>query len=309
MAGHASTLLLLGCVVGLASLASYFLSQWRARTSRETFALAGIGFGTALLLTAVFLLMFGMLLVAHRWLSSLQGAATKSEATVSDLTALPNPFSSLPVETSIGQISSNESADLDISRQNETSEQQQRTDLEMPEGFTATATRSTVPSVLPPSGRKQRTGALATNAPWAATRCVVPLRRDWPEGTRWTIVNDCGVAVAIVIATCERSASDCPNDAWRYSLHDFLLPAKHRRPTTEAEEVRYTNALRHVACAVWDEVAIALIDIDNEARFAQWQSELEETRARDACLRAARGLTQAGASSGLPIEALVGARF
>jgi hypothetical protein len=302
MASHASTLLLLAVVVGLASLASYLLSQWRARRGNEPLALAGIGIGTALLLASVFITVLGVLLFSQKWLSRLNEIPSQSDAAAGDSFALPNPFDSVEIEPppDLG-IQSNARQDSRRNRAREESAQNRQ----VPE-VSARADAGQSELILPSVGRKHNPSALSASDPWAATQCVVPFKREWDDGTRWTIVNDCGVAVAIVIATCEWAAIECSNGTWRYPADGLLLPAKIQRPTTQAEETQYVNELRHAACAVTDPTAVNLIGMDSEARTEQWQSEFAVARVRDTCLSEVRGLTALGRRSGVPIDALFG---
>lgn len=71
MATPTATLFLLAIVAGLASFASAQLSRWHMRHGRGTLGLAGSGIGTALLLTAVFLVVFGVVLIAYQWFAHL----------------------------------------------------------------------------------------------------------------------------------------------------------------------------------------------------------------------------------------------
>lgn len=303
MASHASTLLFLAVVVALASLASYLWSQWRARSGSETVAFAGLGLGTALMLAAVFLVVVGVLLLSHQWLMRLHDSAAAQNATAAAEIPRANPFRSARVEPSpTGLASAVQSSAR--TRAREQVEARPRSARWTEEPATTRARSNQLPEV---QSSQSRSLVASASDPWAATRCVVPIEREWRDGTRWTIVNDCGVTVAIVIATCETPAAACPNGAWRYRENGLLLPAKSQRPTTETEETQYSNELRHAACVVSDSSAINLIGTANAERSEQWLSELEEARAHDACLSEVRRLAQLGARSGMPLEALLGA--
>lgn len=305
MATHASTLLSLAIVVGLASGASYLLGQWRVRRGDATFALAGMGVGTALLLAAVFLVVLGVVLLSQQWLSRLKETASSNETAVGDIVTRPNPFAAVQIESP---------AHLDIEWDGGHNSRALRTQTASaarggPHQQTQERSARAAASPRPPAAsdpREQNGGVLSASDPWAATRCVVPLKREWSDGTRWTIVNDCGVAVAILIATCERPANACSNGAWRYPAEGLQLPAKVQRPTIEAEETLHAIELRHAACVVTDSIALDLIGIEPPARTQQWQRDFEAAQARDTCLHEVRWLAALGARSGVSLDALFG---
>lgn len=289
-------------VVGLASLASYFSSQWRARQGRSTLALAGIGIGTALLLAAVFLVVLGVLLLSHDWLARLDETAAELDAEARDAREIVHPFAATTIDASSKREPGSHT-------QHDARQVRSREEVEPAQPTPAAAAEETAPNdtLVGLTGREQRSTALLASDPWAATGCVVPFKREWNDGTRWTIVNDCGAAVAIVIATCERSAGECASGSWRYPADGDVLPAKQVRSTTQVEETQYATELRHAACVVTDRAAVNLIGIHLQDRAAQWPSDFEEARAHDACLTEVRRLTRLGIRSGVHIEALVGA--
>lgn len=299
MATQASTLLLLALCAGLASLASYALSQWRTRRGGGTMALAGVGFGTALLLSAVFLIVMALLLLSHQWLSRLNDTSAEIGDQAARI-ATPNPFAAIEASSfspSADEIEETPRGNADVQRTRRP--ERIEDDTSRAPAMSLSDATTTLASSRP---RKTSTidPALASD-PWAATRCVVPIAREWRDGTRWTIVNDCGAVVAVLIATCEPS---CVGDRWHYLVDGMLLPAKIQRPTTEAEETQYAKELRHAACVVNDSKAVDLIGTGLQDRGETWQVELEEARSRDGCLNEIRRLSLLGTRSGMPIERL-----
>lgn len=310
MASEVSTLLLLAVVVALASLASYWLSQWRARDGGQTFTFAGLGIGTGLMLAAVFLLVLGVVLIVQQWVSRLDGAMPESENAIADIARRPNPFDS--VSSVSGEPTSDERTGLVPTRARAQARSDENRSREVrPTEPSSAAGVSTEDIIARKSvGGQRGTGVLSASDPWAATRCVVPVRREWDDGTRWTIVNDCGVAVAILIAVCARPESECSSRAWRYPEDGLTLPAKHQRSVTEAEQTQYANELRHAACVVTDPTAVVLMGLNGEERNTpDRQRAFAEARLRDACLSEVRRLSVLGAAYGRPIEAMLGARL
>ena len=139
--------------------------------------------------------------------------------------------------------------------------------------------------------------------PWAATQCVVPMRLDPLEPTRWTIENDCRATVAIVIATCGQSGR-C--DAWKYQPDGVVLPLKALRSVAEAEQTFLAGQLEHVACVIATPSAIRLIAQSSEIRATdEWRRQFEAARADDECLTRVQDLSTLGRQTGKPLDALV----
>jgi hypothetical protein len=106
----------------------------------------------------------------------------------------------------------------------------------------------------------------------------VPIRRDWNGVTRWTIVNDCGAPVGVMIGN-----------------EGLVLPAKYQRSVTEAEERIDAASLHHSACFVTNARAIRLIGMSMEARStADWRAEFETERQEDPCLSQIPRLRETG---------------
>jgi len=157
-----------------------------------------------------------------------------------------------------------------------------------------------------------RQGGATASAPvtgdmWSATKCVVPIRRDPEEPRRWTIVNDCGAPVAIVLASCESEVGECTRRAsWVYSIDEIVFPAKYQRSVTEAEEIRYALHVDHAACRLVSMAAVRLVGMDDETRASpSWRDAFETATSSDACITAARGLLAAGMSTRQPPSTLL----
>lgn len=304
MTSEISTLLLLAAVVALVTLASYLFHLWRARHGGGTVAIAGLGIGAGLLLAAALLLVFGIVLIVQQWLSRLDATTPESEGAMLEIPNSPNPFDRVSGEPSPERSRPVAARERARSRPDENPSHDSRQATSASE--VGVAAEDLIAEK--PADRQHGADVPSASDPWATTRCVVPVRREWDDGTRWTIVNDCGVAVAILIAVCARSESDCPSRAWRYPEDGLTLPPKYRRSVTEAEQTQYVNGLRHAACVVTDPTAVELIALDREARNTpDRQRAFEEARLRDACLSEVRKFSLLGAASGMPIETVLGA--
>jgi hypothetical protein len=158
---------------------------------------------------------------------------------------------------------------------------------------------------------KRQSGRLAFDAsdPWAATRCVIPIRRDPAHLTKWTIENDCPAAVAIVIGMCSDSAG-CDESAmhrWTYEARGVVLPEKRQRTVTEQEQTFFGERVEHLACALSSQRAIELIGESSEVRASQeWQRDFEDARALDDCMTWVARLSEHGRRTGVPIHSLIG---
>ena len=124
---------------------------------------------------------------------------------------------------------------------------------------------------------------------------------------RWTLENDCGVAVGIVFAACEQAPGDCQSGAWKYEIGGMYLPGKAQRTVTGAEETRHGQQIRYVACIVTTPSAIRLIGLDSEERSSQaWMEAFDAASQIDPCLVRVQQWTDAGRRSGVSIDALIG---
>lgn len=150
--------------------------------------------------------------------------------------------------------------------------------------------------------------ARASGDMWSATKCVVPMRRDPQEPRRWTIVNDCGAPVAVILASCESEEDECTRRAsWVYSINEIVFPAKYQRSVTEAEEIRYAVHVDHAACTLANMATVRLIGMDDETRASpSWRDAFETAALSDACITAARRLLATGMSTRQPPSTLIG---
>jgi hypothetical protein len=95
--------------------------------------------------------------------------------------------------------------------------------------------------------------------------------------------------------------------AWEYQSNGMILPGKVQRPVTFTEETRYGSYIRYVACMVASPLAIELIGQSSELRSSpSWLEQFDAARNADECLRRVQRWSDAGRSSGQPIEVLLG---
>jgi hypothetical protein len=284
---NVTVLVVIALVVGAASLASYLLSHWSSiRNSNRSLGWATLGIGTTLLLAAAAIVVLATGLMpafqlpmnepaehgpGSAWANdgtagperNRQGATSDASGT----TTGPNPDRA-------GQLTANRhptDGNVQSANQAETSAATRSPDSR---GDPMLA-KSTAPSVV-----------FTETDPWAATSCVYAFNPHSTDPTRWTIDNECGVPVGILIASCSRPSLECQIDG-------MTLPAKFQRSVTIEEETRYGGQIRYVACA---------IDPGSETRSSPSQ-QLDS----DACLTRVHTLSDLGRRSGKSLEALVGA--
>jgi hypothetical protein len=266
MGNGAVTVLLVALLITAASLASYFWSQSRVIYYRgKAFPLAGVGAGASLLIGTVVLIVLAAILLARFNLADFD-VQEMIEATVSNPQATrPNPFAPVSKSTPEPKTKSDPSKTaaggdaLGRERGNDVASSSPRPSVARNASSHVAANIDANRVVAPPIVDL-----------WAATRCVVPIRREWDGVTRWTIVNDCGAPVGVLAAS-----------------EALVLPAKYQRSVTEAEERIDTTSLHHSACLVTNPRAIRLIGMNIETRrTADWQAEFATARQEDPCLSA-----------------------
>jgi hypothetical protein len=312
-----STVLVISLLVLVASLASYVLSQSGfIRSGGRTFAWASISMGTTLLLAAVVIVVLAIAFFSKlRLLTS--GTEATQAVTSTQPYPRPNPFregvpagTNSVVQSDAPQVDSNDRTSGRTRRQGRST----RAGNELEQQPTASSVTSKT--------EHQSSNALATRVgspgvltaaadPWAATKCVVPIHGDPADLMRWKLVNDCGVPVGIVIATCSQSEAECNargSRAWKYQIDGMTLPAKPQRSVTEAEETVRAAQLRHLACAITDPNAIKRIGKEQVGPSLASREDFESVRKMDDCLVRVRELSIIGQSTGLPIDALLAQR-
>lgn len=165
-------------------------------------------------------------------------------------------------------------------------------------------------NLTPPVVEAAVSSAAASVDPWAATQCVVVLQRDPAEPTRWTIENDCGAPVGVIVAACTQTAVACEAAGvtpWKYSYDEVLLPNKARRTITEAEQTVFGEHIRDAACIVAAPAAIELISMDAPARASDtWRANLSIARETDPCLMQLLWFAERGRRTGLSPDVLRG---
>jgi hypothetical protein len=131
---------------------------------------------------------------------------------------------------------------------------------------------------------------------------------DPSDPQRWTIENECGWPVAILIATCVMSADECfdrQSRSWRYRQDGMVLPAKMQREVTADEQTQLGRHIRYVACYVTAHDAIRRIAGGDETGPASFLARPDVASAMDVCLSAVLRLSDEGNSSGYSIDVLL----
>jgi hypothetical protein len=317
MVDSISTVLVISLLVLVASLASYVLSQSGfIRSGGRTFAWASISMGTILLLAAVVIVVLAITFFSKLRLMTSDTDANQA-VTSTQPDPRPNPFrEGVPADTS--SVVQNDAPQVDSN--------DRTTDRTRREGSSARAGHDLQqqPAATPITSKAERQssttlvtrvgspGILAAAAdPWAATKCVVPIHGDPADLMRWKVVNDCGVPVGIVIATCSQSEAECNargSKAWKYQLDGMILPAKPQRSVSEAEETVRAGQLRHLACVVTNPDSIRRIGKEQVGSSPASREDFEPVRKMDDCLVRVGELSIIGQSTGLPIDVLLAQR-
>lgn len=300
----ASTSITIVLLVLAASLASYLLSQW-SPIRNKAIAWAGIGLGTTWLIAAVAILAISAAFVAK--LSFVKPALdprTMIEPP-NARTGQVNPLLETvnPSEPAAGDALPERTP----SRQSDRAPSHETGGDDLPRS--ATTARDQVAATANPAAPAVGASAAAYVDPWAATQCVVVLQRDPAEPTRWTIENDCGATVGVIIAACAHTAVDCEAGAaaWKYSYDEILLPNKVRRTITEAEQTVFGEHIRDAACIVAAPAAVELIGMDAHARASDtWRADFSIARETDPCLMQLLSFAERGRRTGLSPDLLRG---
>jgi hypothetical protein len=265
-----------------ASLASYWFSQWQPSRNERVLSWAGISLGTTLLVAAVAAVALALSFVASRvWRGEFFEADVRS-ADVGDLRgwAAVAYVGDQPVET--------------------------RRDERPPPAAAATTTRAvSQPRLDDPYDFLPA----PVEGAWAATACVTALHADLIDPTRWAMDNGCHRPVAIVIAVCAQHESACnaAGRPWTYREGGMILPGKIQRPVSLDEQTQQGLQLRYAACYVTLRSAIGLIAADSETRSSpEWAERFFEARWIDECLARVQNRSEAGRSSNLPLDVLIG---
>lgn len=304
----ASIFLAIVLLVAAASLASYLAGQWNR--SGGALARSALTVGAALLLAAS---IFGVIAVS--WLSLLriplearlqQMLDRSSEASIGR-----PPSSGAAPASQKPRLASDAAAQPAVNREGAASRELLAGALERFED------EQTIAGVNAPTARQNSNAAAAyagasspSPDPWAATSCVVAINLDPDDLSRWTLENDCDAPVGVVLATCAESIHECAtprSTSWRYEPKGMILPAKHQRPTTAAEQTRIGRGLRYVACFVTSPDAVRLIGMSiAEQTSSSRAPEFAMARESDECLARVEQWSDAGRRSGLSIDALIG---
>jgi hypothetical protein len=314
-----STVLVIFLLVLVASLASYLLSQSGfIRSGGTMFAWASISTGTTLLLAAVVIVVLAITFFSKLRLVTIGTDATQAVTlvTLTQPDTRPNPFrEGVPADTN--SVVQSDTPQVDS---NDRTSGRTRREGRSPRAGNELETQPTASSVTsktePQSSANLATrvgsvGVLAAADPWAATKCVVPIHGDPADLIRWKVVNDCGVPVGIVIATCSLSEGECNaqgTKAWKYQLDGMILPAKPQRSVSETEETVRAGQLHHLACAVTNPGAIKRIGKEQVGPSPSSREDFAPTRMMDDCLVRVRELSIIGQSTGLPIDVLLAER-
>ena len=303
----ATTLVVILLLVGVASLASYLLTQWNAvRGGVVSIGWVALSVGTLLLLVAaaVAVLTAGFPKV---WLSFSKPGEPSRESAAGIETRARVPERQLAED------------ELRPAIQRPASVARSVRDVPDQEVLTDAPTVNRAPdaaspanpqrSIQPAAGGAPRAPGpvFAASDPWAATKCVVAINPDPAQLTRWTLESECGVPVAILFASCSAGPHECAgSQSWNYQEGPLTLPDKARRPVPLVEQTRNGKSIRFAACFLSSPAAIELIGQDRETRTSSsWREEFEAARSGDECLTRVHDVTRAGRESGQPIDALL----
>jgi hypothetical protein len=269
-----SVLLVIFLLLSAASLASYLFHQWSVARGGRTLSWAGISLGATLLLAAVVVVVLALSWVSARhWSFSDDSQAT----TTASAAAYERGWDA------VGYVG-------------DTPMQEQRPAEPPPE----------VSRVQQFIATRHTDAVVPLEPPWAATTCIVAVKPDPADPTRWTFVNGCQRPVAIAVASCALSDVEClaaGSTSWHYDDGEMILPSKLQRTVTAAEEVRRGRRLRYAACFVNTREAIQLIGVDGQDRASiSWDDQFATVRMEDECLTRIRTSVMYGSSSGLAVD-------
>lgn len=299
---HLTSLVFILFLTVLASFGSFWWSRYAHSTHQSPLGWTALAIGTVFLLTAVaIVVMTSSRLSLVPWLAQGDQKAIVGSPSAEEAGSRANPFQRLDARAPSQQVTPK------ISSSDPSSKVRER---QLAVSVQRTSTARSDAGAPMSDHAKRRSGVPAFNAadPWAATRCVIPIRRDPADLTRWTVENDCPFAVGIVIATCSDSGS-CEQNAtqrWAYEAHGIVLPEKAQRSVTVREQTFFGQHVERLACALSSERAIQLIGESSEVRASEeWQREFDEARAVDDCLAWVARLSEQGRRTGIPIHLLM----
>jgi hypothetical protein len=308
----ASTLLAVFLIVLAASLSSWLLSQWLAARNRsKPLAWAGVSAGTLLFLAAALLAVLSISFLAPLPFAGRDGQPMIEPATSgSAIAQSAEVLQAMPTSERASA-----AAERAASRTSDYEEPRRKSldDVVEPEPVAALASlraNGELPGHAVATTTSPGSVVPVAADPWAATRCVRAFHIDPSDLLRWTIENECGRPVGILIATCPRSAVECTerqSTAWQYPRGGMILPGQTQRPVTDAEQTRHGQQVRFVACFVTTPEAIHLIgrpsDMSDEAGAAD---RLQDVLARDECIARVQRWSDEGNRTGFSIDALLG---
>lgn len=307
-----STLLAIAFLIVAASLASYLFRQWPPfRGAERTVSWMALSLGTTLFLVAASAVVLFSGVLPIDWLTErlglLQSMMGHSQS---------EPLSNWPPEPSMREVSRTPAHDVAVEF---TSSAGTITRSGVPgdfSGYSGTADNGYVtPTPQSTSHREAAENSTTLQVPglvgttrdaWDATRCIVSYRPDPSDPTRWFLENDCGAPVAVLVAACEHRVSeqdDCPSGLWRYRKGGMILPAKHQRSVTYAEQTQLGTSIRYIGCIVEQPWAVNLIG-QGLAVFST--AGLEATQPSDPCLARVQHLAEAGSTFTASMDVLVG---
>jgi hypothetical protein len=289
----------------LASFGSFWLSRYAHARHQTTLGWAALAMGTVLLLSAAaIIVMTSSRLPFVSWLAQVDEKALVGSPSADASQSRASPFQRLARNTRVPyRQTAREHVSSDLGSQASDAHEAESLQRE------PAARAGLVPAISHLAKRRSGTLAFDATDPWAATRCVIPIRRDPAHLTKWTVENDCPAAVGIVIAKCSGSGG-CDDNAmhrWTYEARGVVLPEKRQRTVTEQEQTFYGERIERLACVLSSARAIELIGESSEVRATEeWQREFEETRALDDCVAWVSRLSEHGRRTGAPIHALTG---
>jgi hypothetical protein len=302
------TLIAFALLVFAASLASYGLRVALAARSHRGLVIFGFSVGTALLLTAAFIVVVS----TNPWL----------KGRFSDYLALPDeipnherPNASLVRSDALRESTAKQTGSDEAVAEHASAPAKARRAYMMSDRVGEDSLASpgesgeapVVTSGLIRDAERTHLGSIARavptmrpTGPWDATTCVVAIQPDPAEPTRWWLENECGRAVVILFSARE-------SESWKYLASAMLLPAKHERFTTQAEETQHGKEIRYVACTVATQHLAELIIAGRRSRSERaWLDELAAARDTDECLARVERWADSGRHSGLPIDQMLG---
>jgi hypothetical protein len=264
--------LLVGCV----SLASYWLSQRKVLAGEgPSLGWLGLAIGTALLLFAA------IITLTTTWLDSF-GSMPSADLAVPTVGQPPaiNVSAVRPAtkESAIVSKPPDVHARVTVPPTSSPRSTESRTEPVRTHRAVLGAARS---SPVRPRGPVAPTSGYL----WSATRCVLAYRQD-PQAARWTLDNECGVPVGIMLATCDDDQSQCAG-GWKYVHRGMLLPGKQQRSVSQREQTQPGVRIRYIACAVEDADTVRFMALDPPATLTSAHREaLDAAAQNDLCVGA-----------------------